>query len=78
MLAKEPEERPVAPHISIYHAGVEYSFPTEDYYFDSPLLLEYTRNKDSVIIKMPYDTEIISFDTKQNGKIITTTLQIGE
>lgn len=58
-----------------YYAGVEYSFDTEDFYFQSKDISPIKRTENQVIIKMPYKN-VITFEIKENGFFVTKTINI--
>ena len=60
----------------IYRAGLTYEFITENYYFKSDLDLKPERQKDKIILTMPYNLDSITFETKENNEIITNVITI--
>ena len=58
-----------------YYAGVEYTFHTEDFYFQSNDISPIERTENQVVIKMPYK-KIITFEVKENGFFVDKTINI--
>lgn len=71
---KEPEQEFVVE----YKAGLTYEFVTEDYYYTCDINLKTNRQKEKVLITMPYNINTITFYTKESGQIIEHTIEIKE
>ena len=71
---KEPEQQFVAE----YKAGLTYEFVTEDYYYTCDINLITNRQKEKVLITMPYNIGTITFYTKEGGQIIEHAIEIKE
>lgn len=70
------QEEPEKPTEQVYRAGLSYTFKTENYYYTSDYSLKCDRQKDKVIITLPYDIPTIVFNTKVDGAIVTNTINI--
>lgn len=70
------QEEPEIPTETVYKAGLSYTFKTENYYYTSDYNLKCDRQKDKVIITLPYDIPTIVFNTKVDGAIVTNTINI--
>lgn len=70
------QEEPEVPTETVYKAGLSYTFKTENYYYTSDYNLKCDRQKDKVIITLPYDIPTVVFNTKVDGAIVTNTINI--